>query len=83
MKISKAVFLICGLILKSRIRVKGKVPVFYKSAVKLYDITESKSGGARIITQVMVSDKTVYLRSNNDKVEEENLTFALLFTNMP
>ncbi len=47
---------------------------------------KGKSGGARIITNFIISEQTVYLLSIYDKSEKENLTdneLAALLENIP
>jgi mRNA-degrading endonuclease RelE of RelBE toxin-antitoxin system len=46
----------------------------YKIRLSIASKGKGKSGGARIITNFIVSEKTVYLLSIYDKSEKDNLT---------
>lgn len=46
----------------------------YKTRLSIKSKGKGKSGGARIITNIMVSETTVYLLSIYDKTDKENLT---------
>jgi mRNA-degrading endonuclease RelE of RelBE toxin-antitoxin system len=46
----------------------------YKIRLAIASKSKGKSGGARIITNFVVTDSTVYLLSIYDKSEKENLT---------
>jgi mRNA-degrading endonuclease RelE of RelBE toxin-antitoxin system len=46
----------------------------YKIRISIASKGKGKSGGARIITNFIISDDTVYLLSIYDKSEKENLT---------
>ncbi len=46
----------------------------YKIRLKIASKGNGKSGGARLITNLVVSDTTVYLMTIYDKSEKENLT---------
>ncbi|MEN9447547.1 MAG: hypothetical protein RJA25_837 [Bacteroidota bacterium] len=46
----------------------------YKIRIAISSKGKGKSGGARIITHYVITDKTVYLLSIFDKSERENLT---------
>lgn len=46
----------------------------YKVRISIASKGRGKSGGARIITNIIVTEKTVYLLSIYDKSEKENLT---------
>ena len=46
----------------------------YKIRIAIASKGKGKSGGARIITNIVVADITVYLLSIYDKSEKENLT---------
>lgn len=46
----------------------------YKIRIAIASKGKGKSGGARIITHVLIADETVYLLSIYDKNEKENLT---------
>jgi len=46
----------------------------YKIRLSIASKGKGKSGGARIITHIVISDTTVYLLSIFDKSEKENLT---------
>ena len=46
----------------------------YKVRIAIASKGKGKSGGARIITNFILSEKTVYLLSIYDKSEKENLT---------
>ncbi len=46
----------------------------FKISIAIASKAKGKSGGARIITNLMVTDATVYLLSIYDKAEKENLT---------
>ena len=45
-----------------------------KFDLQLLQKQKGKSGGSRIITDFIVSDKTIYLLSIYDKSEKENIT---------
>lgn len=58
----------------------------YKIRIGIASKGKGKSGGARIITNVVVIEKTVYLMSIYDKSEKENLPdteLARLVKNLP
>jgi mRNA-degrading endonuclease RelE of RelBE toxin-antitoxin system len=46
----------------------------YKIRISITSKGKGKSGGARIITNIVISEKTVYLLSIYDKSEKENLS---------
>ena len=46
----------------------------YKVRIAIASKGKGKSGGARLITNFVVTEKTVYLLSIYDKSEQENLT---------
>ena len=46
----------------------------FKIRIAISSKGKGKSGGARIITNIVISDTTVYLLSIYDKLEKENLT---------
>lgn len=46
----------------------------YKIRLAVSSKGRGKSGGARIITNIVISEETVYLLSIYDKSEKENLT---------
>lgn len=46
----------------------------YKVRIAIASKGKGKSGGARIITNFIITEKTVYLLSIYDKSEQENLT---------
>ena len=46
----------------------------YKIRIPIASKGKGKSGGARIITSIVVTDQTVYLLSIYDKADKENLT---------
>jgi mRNA-degrading endonuclease RelE of RelBE toxin-antitoxin system len=46
----------------------------YKIRLAIESKGKGKSGGARVITNFLISEKTVYLISIYDKSEKENLT---------
>jgi mRNA-degrading endonuclease RelE of RelBE toxin-antitoxin system len=46
----------------------------YKIRIAISSKGKGKSGGARIITYVLVTDKTVFLLDIFDKSEQENIT---------
>jgi mRNA-degrading endonuclease RelE of RelBE toxin-antitoxin system len=46
----------------------------YKIRIAIASKGKGKSGGARVITNFVIADKTVYLLSIYDKSEKENLT---------
>jgi mRNA-degrading endonuclease RelE of RelBE toxin-antitoxin system len=46
----------------------------YKIRVAIESKGKGKSGGARVITNFVIADKTVYLLSIYDKSDKENLT---------
>ena len=46
----------------------------YKIRIAILSKGKGKSGGARVITNFILTEKTVYLLSNYDKSEQENLT---------
>jgi hypothetical protein len=46
----------------------------YKIRFAISSKGKGKSGGARIITNIVISDETVYLLSIYDKSEKENLS---------
>ena len=46
----------------------------YKIRLSIASKSKGKSGGARIITHIIISDSSVYLLSIFDKSEKENLT---------
>lgn len=46
----------------------------YKIRIAIASKDKGKSGGARIITNIVIADTTVYLLSIYDKSEKENLT---------
>ena len=46
----------------------------YKIRLAIASKNKGKSGGARIITNIVIDDETVYLLSIYDKAEHENLT---------
>jgi len=46
----------------------------YKIRISIASKGKGKSGGARIITHITITDSTVYLLSIYDKSEKENLT---------
>lgn len=47
---------------------------FYKIRIAIASKGKGKSGGARVITNFLISENTVYLLSIYDKSEKENLT---------
>ena len=47
---------------------------FYKIRLSIASKGKGKSGGARIITNIVIADETVYLLSIYDKADKENLT---------
>jgi hypothetical protein len=49
-----------------------KIAIKYELAFPLKG--KGKSGGARIITNIVIKDETVYLLSIYDKLDKENLT---------
>ncbi len=51
----------------------------YKVRLSIASKNKGKSGGARIITNIVVSDKIVYLLSIYDKSEKESLTDKELY----
>jgi len=51
----------------------------YKIRISIASKGKGKSGGARIITNFVVAEDTVYLLSIYDKSEKENLTDKELF----
>lgn len=46
----------------------------FKIRIAIASKGKGKSGGARVITNIVVTEKTVYLLSIYDKSEKENLT---------
>lgn len=46
----------------------------YKIRLTVTSKGKGKSGGARVITNIVISDKTVYLLSIYDKSDKENLS---------
>ena len=46
----------------------------YKIRVSIESKGKGKSGGARVITNIIIAEKTVYLLSIYDKSDKENLT---------
>ena len=46
----------------------------YKIRLSITSKGKGKSGGARIITNIMVTDETIYLLSIYDKAEKDSLT---------
>ena len=46
----------------------------YKIRVSIESKGKGKSGGARVITNIVIAEKTVYLLSIYDKSDKENLT---------
>jgi mRNA-degrading endonuclease RelE of RelBE toxin-antitoxin system len=46
----------------------------YKIRISISSKGKGKSGGARIITNIVIKDETVYLLSIYDKSDKENLT---------
>ena len=48
--------------------------VYYKIRLAIASKQKGKSGGARVITNFVIADATVYLLSIYDKSEKENLT---------
>jgi mRNA-degrading endonuclease RelE of RelBE toxin-antitoxin system len=46
----------------------------YKIRLSIASKGKGKSGGARVVTNIFVADKTVYLLTIYDKSEKENLT---------
>ena len=46
----------------------------YKIRIAIASKGKGKSGGARVITNIIISDNTVYLLSIYDKSEKQNLT---------
>lgn len=46
----------------------------YKVRLSIASKNKGKSGGARVITNFVIADETVYLLSIYDKSEKENLT---------
>lgn len=46
----------------------------YKIRVSIESKGKGKSGGARVITNIVIAEKTVYLLSIYDKSAKENLT---------
>ena len=46
----------------------------YKVRIAITSKGKGKSGGARVITNFFINEKTVYLLSIYDKAEQENLT---------
>ncbi len=46
----------------------------YKIRVSILSKGKGKSGGARVITNIVISDKTVYLLSIYDKADKETLS---------
>ena len=46
----------------------------YKIRLSIASKGKGKSGGARVITNIVIADQTVYLLSIYDKAEKENLT---------
>lgn len=46
----------------------------YKIRLSIASKGKGKSGGARIITNIVIADETVYLLSIYDKADKENLT---------
>ena len=46
----------------------------YKIRLSIASKGKGKSGGARIITNIVIADETVYLLSIYDKSDKENLT---------
>ena len=58
----------------------------YKIRISIASKGKGKSGGARIITNFIISEQTVYLLSIYDKSEKDNLTdneLAALLENIP
>ena len=51
----------------------------YKIRLSIASKGKGKSGGARVITNFVVTDKTVYLLSIYDKSDKDNLTDKELF----
>ena len=52
----------------------------YKIRISIASKGKGKSGGARVITNFIVTEDTVYLLSIYDKSEKENLTDKELFS---
>jgi hypothetical protein len=50
------------------------VKIAIKSELGISSKGKGKSGGARIITNIVIKDETVYLISIYDKSDKENLT---------
>ncbi len=50
----------------------------YKIRIAIASKGKGKSGGARIITNFVIADKTVYLLSIYDKSDKESLTYKEL-----
>ncbi|TAH27462.1 MAG: hypothetical protein EAZ07_00885 [Cytophagales bacterium] len=46
----------------------------YKIRISISSKGKGKSGGARVITNIVITEETVYLLSIYDKSEKENLT---------
>lgn len=46
----------------------------YKIRLAISSKGKGKSGGSRVITNIVIADETVYLLSIYDKSEKENLT---------
>lgn len=46
----------------------------YKIRLSISSKSKGKSGGARIITNLVIADETVYLLSIYDKSDKDNLT---------
>jgi len=46
----------------------------YKIRLSIASKGKGKSGGARVITNIVIADETVYLLSIYDKSDKENLT---------
>lgn len=51
----------------------------YKIRLSIDSKGKGKSGGARIITNIIIAEKIVYLLSIYDKLEKENLTDKELY----
>jgi len=51
----------------------------YKIRISIASKAKGKSGGARVITNFVVNEDTIYLLSIYDKSEKENLTDKELF----
>lgn len=59
---------------------------FYKIRIAISSKNKGKSGGARIITYVKITETTIYLTSIYDKGEKANITdkeLAIIFNFIP